>query len=98
MDTSQYHVYVIELAGPDGTPTSPPSVYVGQTVHSPEVRFAQHRSGFKAARAVKRSGLWLRWRLFGHWNPLNTRAAAEDAERCLAEHLRDRGFTVKGGH
>jgi hypothetical protein len=93
-----YSVYVVELAGQGGAPTKPPSVYVGQTVHSPADRFAQHLSGFKAARAVKRSGLWLRRRLFEHWNPLSTRAEAESAERRLAKHLRSRGFTVKGGH
>jgi hypothetical protein len=95
---ANYHVYVIELAGQDGAPTSPASVYVGQTVRTPVERFAQHRAGFKAARAVKRSGLWLRWRLFERWNPLATRAAALEAEQRLADHLRKEGFSVKGGH
>jgi predicted GIY-YIG superfamily endonuclease len=90
-----YHVYVVELAGEDGGPVT---VYVGQSVRSPAERFAQHRAGFKAARAVKRSGLWLRWRLFEHWNPLLTRAEALTAEKRLADHLRSKGYTVKGGH
>lgn len=95
---TNYHVYVIELAGPGGTATNPASVYVGQSIRSPAVRFAQHLDGFKAARAVKRHGLWLRWRLFEHWNPLLTRADALDAEQRLAAHLRSKGFTVEGGH
>lgn len=93
-----YHVYVIELAGADGAPTCPPSVYVGQSVRAPAVRFAQHRCGFRSARCVKRGGLWLRWRLFQHWNPLSTRVEAEQAERRLGNHLRDKGYAVKGGH
>ena len=31
-----------------------PCVYVGQTWHNPEVRFQQHKDGYKASRIVKR--------------------------------------------
>jgi hypothetical protein len=93
-----FHVYVVELAGKDGVRTSPPSLYVGQTVHTPELRFAQHQAGIRAARSVRRNGLWLRRRLFDRWNPLESRAESEQAEVRLAQHLRDRGFAVKGGH
>jgi hypothetical protein len=95
---AHFHVYVVELAGKDGAPTTPPTLYVGQTVHAPDHRFAQHRAGIRAARAVRRGGLWLRRRLYAHWNPLTSRADSEHAERRLAAHLRAIGYVVKGGH
>jgi hypothetical protein len=95
---THFHVYVIELAGKNGAPTTPPTVYVGQSMHAPEKRFAQHQAGIRAARSVRRSGLWLRRRLFDRWNPLPSRAESEQAEQHLAEQLRAHGYVVKGGH
>jgi hypothetical protein len=92
------NVYVVELAGKDGTRADPGVVHVGQTVRSPQERFRQHRLGVHAARAGRRRGLWLRWRLFEAWNPLASRRDAEEAEQHLAAHLRSRGYTVLGGH
>jgi hypothetical protein len=83
-----YHVYVIELAGSDGHRMDPRVVYVGQTSHSPQERFANHKQGHKASRHVQKRGLWLRWRLFDALNPLPGRAEAEAAEAELAARLR----------
>ncbi len=41
-----------------------PSVYVGQSVHPPEERFAQHGAGYKASRYVRNHGRWLRPSLY----------------------------------
>jgi hypothetical protein len=57
-------VYVIELGDAEGAPTNPPTIYVGQSTLSPQARFRNHRAGIRAARRVRRHGLWRRWRLF----------------------------------
>lgn len=92
-----FHVYVVELAGVDGAPTLPPSVYVGQTAHSPQERFQNHLNGIRASRKVRGRGMWLRWRLFDRWNPLPTRDDALAAEKALAEQLHASGdYSVFG--
>ncbi len=100
---TSYHVYVIELkpelghrrdcAGADGGPP----VYVGQSAHTPEVRFAQHRAGHRASRVVRAHGVRLRPDLSEAWGPYGSRAEAEAAEAELAEELRGRGHCVYGG-
>jgi hypothetical protein len=67
-NAKRFNVYVIELdkailelqkfreANPDYDPTKP-CVCVGMTARSPEERFQQHLSGYKAARFTKRYGV-----------------------------------------
>jgi len=74
-----------------------PCVYVGLTGLTPEERFANHKTGIKAAGVVKRYGLRLLPELFAHLNPMPFEAAVE-MEKDLAEDLRRSGFTVTGGH
>lgn len=100
-----YCVYVIRLLRsvldePDfaavnlGHRPHKPCVYVGSSVHPPEVRYQQHVAGYKACRKVT-----------GHHDarfPLvarlgrafSTRAEAEAHERWLAQRLRQRGYAV----
>lgn len=94
-----YYVYVIELDDALGerVDLGKPLVYVGQSCHTPAVRFKQHRDGYKASRYVKKFGKRLRPRLYERFNPMKTRAEAEAAERELARRLRKRGYTVYGG-
>ena len=74
-----------------------PCVYVGLTGLTPEERFANHKTGIKAAGVVKRYGLRLLPELFAHLNPMPFEAAV-GMEKDLAEDLRRSGFTVTGGH
>jgi hypothetical protein len=94
-----FHLYVIEFAGSDDKRTSPRAVYVGQISLTRQARFENHRRGVRAARRVRRRGLWLRWRLFDAWNPVETRPAALEAEAELAARLRASGrYRIYGGH
>jgi hypothetical protein len=94
-----YYVYVIELSDQVG-PRLPdrPSVYVGQSVQPPEVRFRQHREGYRSSRYVRKCGVRLRPRLYRSPNPLPTRGAAEAEARELGRRLKKRGYAVYGGH
>jgi len=95
-----YYVYVIELSDEVGPRVRPdrPSVYVGQSVQPPDVRFRQHREGYKSSRFVRKYGVRLRPRLYRSHNPLPTREAAEAEERELGRRLRKRGYAVYGAH
>jgi len=108
-DGSDHHsVYVVELdpvvsklrkvrlqnPGRDGRK---PCLYVGMTGLPVEERFANHKTGVKAAFLVRRYGLRLLPEMFAHLNPMPYEAAAQ-MERDLAEDLRSQGFTVMGGH
>ena len=74
-----------------------PCVYVGMTGLTPEERFANHKSGLKAARVVHEFGLRLLPELYSVFNPMPFEAAAQ-MEIDLAEDLRRQGYTVTGGH
>ncbi len=99
-----YSLYVIEISDDRGPRLNPkyPNVYVGQTALTPEARFSQHRAGYKASRHLwkggkgkgKWLGRWLKRRLYGRYNPIETRAEAVRLEAWLAEHLRRKGYTV----
>jgi len=103
-----HHVYVVLLdpavakirrvlaENPKRDPAKP-CVYVGMTGLAPEERFANHKSGVKAAMVVRRHGLRLLPELFEHLNPMPFEAAAR-MEMDLAEDLRREGYTVTGGH
>ena len=100
----RFHVYVIELdravlkdkrfvaANPNHDPEKA-CLYVGMTGKSPDERFAQHKTGYKASRYPRKHGKWLRRRLYERFNPMTYKdACAKEVE--LAEDLRRRGFAV----
>jgi hypothetical protein len=96
----RYYVYVIELDDAVGPRRDPryPSVYVGQSAVPPEQRFRQHLQGYRSSRHVRSHGKHLRPRLYRHFNPLASRDEALQTERELARRLRNRGYTIYGGH
>lgn len=107
-----HHVYVVELdkkvwtdswkfrsANPQYRGVSE-CLYVGMTSHSPEERFAKHKTGYRTKKGVKISswfvekyGKYLRPSLYSPLNPL-TRSQAKNIEVKLAESLRKRGYAV----
>ena len=92
----RYHVYVIELSRDcTATPCALAPVYVGQTAHTPEHRFAQHKAGGKlAAGKPHLYGVRLRYDLMDGIGPVPTRKAAEQAEQAVAAALEKRGHRV----
>lgn len=100
-----YNVYVIELdkevirsrkfrkRNPRMNPKHA-CYYVGQTNHDPNIRFKQHKAGYKANQFVKKYGLRLKPRKFKKYNPIETRREAEEIEQKLAEKLRTKGHGV----
>jgi len=73
-------------------------LYVGETSLDPDLRFDQHKTGYKASRYVNRFGVRLLPQLFDHFNPLH-RWEAVELEPVLAEAFRDAGVPwVEGGH
>jgi hypothetical protein len=100
-----YNVYVIELDKEvlksrkfrKRNPYMNPKLtcyYVGQTNHNPNIRFKQHKNGYKANRFVKKYGFRLRLRKFKKYNPIETREEAENIEQKLADKLRKKGHGV----
>jgi predicted GIY-YIG superfamily endonuclease len=89
-------VYVILLH--DRRRAEPWGLYVGQTSRDPDIRFDQHKAGYKASGAVRRFGLRLLPELVQHLNPMRAWEALE-IEAALAEELRRAGVPwVEGGH
>ena len=100
----RFSVYVVELdsavlefrkfreANPE-CPRPKACVYVGRTAHPPDVRFDQHKTGYKSGKYVKRYGLRLLPGLYEHHNPLYYEDACR-VEVQLAEALRNRGYAV----
>ena len=68
--------------------------YVGQTAHDPEVRFKQHKEGYKSNSFVRKYGLYLQKRKYKKYNPIQTREKAEKIEEQLTEKLRKKGHGV----
>jgi hypothetical protein len=95
----RYCVYVIELTRDCvSKPCALAPVYVGQTAHTPEHRFEQHRAGGKlAAGKAHRFGKRLRYDLMKGIGPFSTRREAEAAEKAVAVALEKRGHTVFWG-
>ena len=89
-------VYVIELASDVGRRRDPriPWVYVGCSARSPEVRFEQHKRGYKSARLVKRFGERLRPDLYEDLSPVVGSDDAVAAERTRAIQLARAGFVA----
>ena len=69
-------------------------VYVGQSYRKPEIRFVQHKEGYKSNKFAKEFGLKLRPDIYEKYNPIPTRKDAEEIERMLAFKLRDAGIGV----
>ena len=88
-------MYVVYLRNPNGDGKA--GYYVGMTGLDPEVRFENHKRGYKCARVVRDHGERLVPKLYAHLNPMPyAKAVWMEAE--LAESLRRRGFVVFGGH
>lgn len=75
-------------------------MYVGMTSHSPQERFAKHKSGYRNKKGIKISsyfvekyGLYLRPSLFKLLNPM-TRSRATYIEGALAKRLQRKGYAV----
>jgi hypothetical protein len=94
-----YTVYIIELSrGCTRRPCALAPLYVGQTAHTPEQRFEQHKAGGKlAAGKPFRYGRRLRYDLMKGIGPFTSRTAAEQAEKAVAEALERRGHLVYWG-
>ncbi|MBT3216688.1 MAG: GIY-YIG nuclease family protein [Candidatus Marinimicrobia bacterium] len=69
-------------------------VYVGQSTRKPEIRFEQHKEGYKSNTFAKRFGLKLRKDLYEKYNPIPTRKDAEEIETMLGKALRAGGMGV----
>ena len=91
-----HSVYVILLHDPRRAEAY--GVYVGQTSRDPDLRFDQHKLGYKASGAARRFGVRLLPDLFEHLNPMRRWEAAE-LEAALAEAFQAAGVPwVEGGH
>ena len=97
--TRTYCVYIIELSRACAKqPCALAPLYVGQTAHTPEQRFAQHKGGGKlAASKAHKFGVKLRRDLMKGIGPFATRKEAEAAEKAVAEALERRGHRVFWG-
>jgi len=94
-----YSVYVIELSRAcTSEPCALAPVYVGQTAHPPDHRFAQHQAGgILAAPKAHKFGVRLRPDLVKGIGPFSSRKDAEAAERAVAEALERQGRKVFWG-
>jgi predicted GIY-YIG superfamily endonuclease len=93
--SGHHSVYVVYLRNPKGDGKA--GYYVGMTGLDPDVRFANHKAGVKAASVVRRFGERLVPKLYAHLNPMPYEKAVR-MEAALADSLRKRGFQVFGGH
>ena len=89
-------VYVIELAPEAGRRRDPriPWVYVGSSARDPEIRFDQHRRGYRSSGLVKRFALRLRPDLYDDLEPFRGSGAARHAELARAKSLAECGFVA----
>jgi len=94
-----YCIYIIELSRAcTREPCALAPLYVGQTAHTPEHRFAQHKAGGKlAASKPHKYGVRLRLDLMKGIGPFSTRKEAEAAEKAVAKALERRGHRVFWG-
>ena len=108
MTNPHYCVYVIELdaavrqrrrlqrLNPDADPEMP-CVYVGMTGLTPEERFENHKSGYRASSVVREFGIRLLPELSEGLSNLTYELALR-AEADLAAYFRQNGYFVAGGH
>jgi predicted GIY-YIG superfamily endonuclease len=91
-----HSVYVILLSDPSEQGRA--GLYVGQTSRDPDLRFDQHKAGYKASRAVRRFGLGVLPHLVEHLNPM-MRWESIELEAALAEAFLTAGIPwIEGGH
>ena len=69
-------------------------VYIGQTAKNPELRFEQHKEGYKSNKYARIYGIQLRYDLFEKYNPIPRRKDAIQIEHMLALELRKKQFGV----
>ena len=95
----RYSIYIIELSRACvAEPCFLAPLYVGQTAHSPEHRFEQHKAGgLLASGKPHRYGVRLRRDLMKGIGPFRARRDAEAAERAVAAALERRGHRVYWG-
>lgn len=89
-------VYVIELAPGAGRRRDPriPWVYVGSSARDAEIRFHQHRRGYKSSGLVKRFALRLRPDLYEDLGPFRGSREGREAELRRAQELAGAGFVA----
>lgn len=93
---ASHYVYIALLE--DRRRACPWGLYVGETSRDPDLRFDQHKTGYKASGQVTRFGVRLLPELVEHLNPLR-RWEAVELEAALAEELTRAGIDwVAGGH
>ena len=104
-DMKKYYVYVIELdegvrAHKKFREKNPfyikgnGCMYIGQSSRKPELRFNQHKEGYKSNRYAKKFGIRLVPKFYEKYNPIPTRKDAEELEEYLANKLRKEGYGV----
>ena len=102
-NTDLWTVYVIELDPTAIQDAGKGYVYVGETMKTPEQRFAEHRNRSRNGKTrlyspvVAKHGHRLRMDLAPRMH-LFDKQSSKVAEAEWAEHLRSLGYTVKGGH
>ena len=69
-------------------------VYVGQSARKPEIRFEQHKEGYKANYFAKLNGIKLLPIFYEKYNTIPTRKDAEEIEYMLWKALRLKHFGV----
>ena len=93
---AKHSVYVVLLQDPRRG--DPWGLYVGQTSRDPDLRFDQHKAGYKASSAARRFGVRLLPDLTAHLNPMRQWESLE-LEAALADALLAAGVPwVEGGH
>lgn len=93
---AKHTLYVVLLE--DRRRSPPWGFYVGETSRDPDLRFDQHKTGYKASRHVNRFGVRLLPEVVAHLNPLR-RWEAKELEAALAEAFLAAGLPwVEGGH
>ena len=93
---ASHHLYVALLEDPRRACRW--GLYVGETSRDPDLRFDQHKTGYKASRWVNRFGVRLLPELVTHLNPLR-RWEAVELEAALADELARAGIAwIAGGH
>ena len=89
-------VYVIELSRSAGRRRDPriPWVYVGSSARDPEIRFEQHRRGYRSSGLVKRFAVRLRPDLYEDLRACRGSSEARRAELERARELAGAGFVA----
>ena len=92
----QNRIYIVLLEGVSNR-RSGYALYVGRTARKPDVRFKQHKDGYKASKYVKKYGVRLLPELFEHLNPMSN-AESIELEASIATALKQAGVPTYGGH